>query len=248
MNAFAFHGAEHVITISDGMAETLREHTSQKESLKISIIENFVDTEFYTPISKSENPIVREFHLEDKFIIAYAGSFGATYGVERIVQCAEVLKECSEIHFLLIGKGTEQQKIQQSVQEKALTNLTILPFQPTEKFRYIAAATDLSVVLLRSGIGKTLMPSKLYTALSAGSAILAVAEPESDLAHAVKRHGYGVVVPPGDIHAMAARIFDLAKDPDGLAKLQKNARDAALSSYSKSVQCEKYVELFSDTH
>ena len=41
------------------------------------------------PLPKLENPIIKELKLKNKFIVAYAGSFGATHGVGTIVKCAE---------------------------------------------------------------------------------------------------------------------------------------------------------------
>ena len=246
MNAFTLRGAEHVITITAGMAETLRHQMPVGQYLKVSVIENWVDTDFIKPLPKSENPIIRELNLQNKFIVSYAGSFGATHGVESIVTCADLLRDYPDIHFLLVGGGTKENAIRKIVREKALSNLTVLPYQPKERFRYVAAAPDVSLILLKSGVGRAIMPSKLYTALSAGVAVVAATESGSDLAQSVERDGYGVVIAPEDPKSMADSILHLAKDPKYLSGLKHNARSTAVKFYTMKKQCGKYMDIFRD--
>lgn len=246
INAITFRYADNVITLSDGMAETLRKQMPDGEDLKVTVIENWVDTVFFESLPKSENPIIRELNLEDKFIVGYAGSFGATHGVECVLECANRLRDLSGIHFLLVGGGTEENTIRKSVRERGLANLTVLPFQPKERFRYIAAAPHVSLILSKPGVGKAIMPSKVYTALSAGSAVLAAVELDTDLARLVGRHECGIVTPPGDPKAMADGILRLAKDSRYLSELKVNARNAAVKFYDKKTQCRKYLDLFGD--
>jgi glycosyltransferase involved in cell wall biosynthesis len=244
LNAFTLQSAENVITIGHGMAETLQKQMPSGKYLTVSVIENWVDTDDIKPLARSENPIIKELGIGDKFIVAYAGSFGATHGVENIVDCADILRDCSDIHFLLVGGGTEENEMKKHIREKALSNLTVLPFQPKDRFRFIAAAPDVSLILLKAGAGKAIMPSKLYTALSAGTAVLAAAEPDSDLARSVSGHKYGLVISPGDSTALADAVKRIAKDPGRLAELKNNARKAAVKFHAKETQCRKYIDLF----
>ena len=246
INCLVLRGAENVITLGDGMAETLRKQVRDGEDLKVTVIENWVDIDFFKPVPKSKNPIIQELNLNNKLIVAYAGSFGATHGVLCVLDCAERLTRYSGIHFLLIGGGTEENRIRQSVSKVGLTNLTVLPFQPKERFRYLAAAADVSLVLTKAGAGQAIMPSKTFTALSAGSVVLAAAEAGSDVSRLVKRHECGLVVPPEDSKGMADSILRLAKNPQEIFMFKNNARCAAVKFYDKKTQCRKYVGLFDD--
>ena len=128
--------------------------------------------------------------------------------------------------------------------EKSLDNLTILPFQPRETFRYIAAAPDISLILLKSSAGKSVMPSKVYTALSCGTAILVAAEQDSDLSRLVERYSCGIISDPEDAKDMAENLLRLVKDSVYLSQLKHNARDAAVKSFDKKTQSAKYIDLF----
>jgi glycosyltransferase involved in cell wall biosynthesis len=87
--------------------------------------------------------------------------------------------------------------------------------------------TKISIVTLsREGEG-TCVPSKAFSALAAGSAILAVAPMSSDLARLVTREGAGRVVEPGDVRSLIDAWLELVSQPDRLAECRANARRAA---------------------
>ena len=53
--------------------------------------------------------------------------------------------------------------------------------------------------------------------LAAGKPVLAVADADSELAHAVADGGFGMVTPAGDATALAARLRALSADPTPLS-------------------------------
>lgn len=244
LNAFSFSGAENIITISDYMARTLRSQLPANKDIKISVIENWADTELIVPIPKIKNPFLNELNLNKKFIISYFGSFGITHGVDSIIECANILKDNSDILFLLIGGGTDGKNIRKILQAQKPDNLIILPFQPLDKFKYVAAAPDICLVLQKAGAEEISMPSKVYTALASGTAIIAMTGKDSDLAALVNENRCGIIIPPQDVDAMAEGILYLIQDADRLEKFSSNARKTAVSLYAKNIKCPKYVELF----
>jgi glycosyltransferase involved in cell wall biosynthesis len=244
LNAFTLRRAKHIITLSAGMAHTLQAQMPEGERLSISVIENWGDSESFQPIPKIENPLIPELRLLEKFVVGYTGAFGATHGVDILIESAYILRQERGIHFLLVGGGTEEYKIQKKLQKASFVNITHLPFQTHERFRYIAAIPDISVILTNADSGNTMLPSKLYTAMAAGSAILAVADQEGDLARSVQQYGYGVVTAPGDAQALAETILYLYREPNVLENLRKRARDTVVAQYSKWTQCQKYQQLF----
>lgn len=248
LNSSAFCEAENIITLGKGMSETLQNQMIFKKKKHVAIIENWVDTNYIKPIQKSKNPVIHELKLAGKFIVLYAGSFGATHGVPKIIDCAELLINNRNIHFVLVGKGTEEQKIQEIVKEKKLTNLSILPFQTKEKFRYVAAMADINIILLKRGGGKAIMPSKIYTALSAGTAIVAMADADSDLAKLIEKHKVGMIIPPGNTEVMAQTILKLTTHTQFLDEFKFNSRHAAVNYYDKKKQCNKYKTIFKRCH
>jgi len=71
-----------------------------------------------------------------------------------------------------------------------------VPFLPFEEAKWLIADADIGLVSLEKDIYKVAYPSKVMTYLGMGVPILALVEPESELAKNIENHGLGAV--PGN--------------------------------------------------
>lgn len=106
----------------------------------------------------------------------------------------------------------------------------------------VLRATDISLVTLREGAGHTSIPSKTFSAMAAGSAIMAVAPRGSDLAELVRNHDCGRVVEPGDVNGAVAALEGLLEDATERARCAANALDAVLEDYDVAVLAQRWNE------
>ncbi len=241
LNRCALSHADKIITISNGMASNLSDQLLCQAD--IVIIDNWVDTSWLCPIKKSQNPVINQLGLNDKFVVEYSGSFGLMHGVTTILECAVLLNSRSDIHFILVGGGSEENIIKEKIVNENIRNLTLFPYQVAENFKFIAAAADVSLVLLKADASKSVMPSKVYSSLAVGSIVLAAASVDSDLAKLVKKHDVGVVVAPEEARGMADAILRLIDDKPLCKRYMVNSRRVAENFYDRQLQCDKYLQL-----
>jgi hypothetical protein len=50
----------------------------------------------------------RQWRVENKFVVTYAGALGLANDIPTILRAAEQLKDQQSIHFLLVGDGKEK--------------------------------------------------------------------------------------------------------------------------------------------
>jgi colanic acid biosynthesis glycosyl transferase WcaI len=179
----------------------------------------------------------------NKFVVLYSGSFGATHDVEGIISAAEMLTDLVDVQFVLIGGGTREREIRRLAEQKKLPNLLILPFQPTHILPYSLTSADCHIVSFSSEFKGISMPSKTYTSLAAGAAIIAVSPPDSDLTKLIKRIDCGICVPPKKPHKLAEAVRQLIVDKDLIQRMQQNARRAAETQYDVIIGTRRYLEL-----
>jgi len=103
---------------------------------------------------------------------------------------------------------------------------------------------DLALVTMKRGAEGLVMPSKTYSAMVAGQAILAICPNESDLADTVRRHDAGWVVEPGDVAGLKAVVAAAAEDRESVLRKRLNAFDAGHRYYDESVLATAWCELF----
>src|SRR5690606_25986340 len=99
------------------------------------------------------------------------------------------------------------------------------------EWRELMTSSQLSLVTLKESAAHTCVPSKAYSALAAGSALIAVAPERSDLAALVRRHRCGAVVSPGDVDGLVDALRQFVDDPARLDEARRRARAAAVEAY-----------------
>jgi glycosyltransferase involved in cell wall biosynthesis len=103
---------------------------------------------------------------------------------------------------------------------------------------------DIAMVTMKDGSEHVVMPSKTYSAMQAGQAILAIAPLDSDLAALVRRHECGWVVAPGDVDGLVALLERLPSSRDEVRRMQGNSLSSANEHYSAAVVAVQWADLF----
>jgi glycosyltransferase involved in cell wall biosynthesis len=102
---------------------------------------------------------------------------------------------------------------------------------------------DVALVTMKPGTAGLVMPSKTYSAMMAGQAILAICPLESDLADTVRRDDAGWVVAPGDAEGLRAILTAAAADPAAVLTKRRNARRAGRQRYDEKVLAARWADL-----
>jgi glycosyltransferase involved in cell wall biosynthesis len=101
-----------------------------------------------------------------------------------------------------------------------------------------------ALVTMKLGTEKVVMPSKTYSALAAGQAILAICPSDSDLANLVREENCGWVVTPGQTHELWNALNEIATDRHLLQSRRENAYLAGQNKYSEKSVARNWIDLF----
>ena len=159
--------SDKIICISPDMKSFIA--TKGVPTDKIDIIYNWGYTDKTVNIAWEENEFVQKYDLRKEYFYAvYAGNIGKMQNVELILRAAELLKNNEKIRFLIVGDGVNREQIEQTIKEKDLTNITILPMQPSELATSVYSCAGVNLIPLVNGGIKTALPSKTGVVLSCG--------------------------------------------------------------------------------
>ena len=210
---------------------------------KIVLLYDWVDTDLIQPLSR-RNGFAREHGLEDKFVVMYAGNIGLSQGLENLLGAAQKLSDHEDIHFALVGEGAAKANLMKEVEEKGLKNVTFIPFQPRERLPEVLSTANLSMVMLRCGVGVTALPSKTYSILASGRPMLASVDRDCETADLVIQSGAGVCVEPEDVDAIVEKILYLKDNPELCRQMGENGRIWAEKNHSPK-SAARDIEIFS---
>lgn len=199
-----YKNVDHIITISESMKENILKKGVNEE--KVSTICNWIDIDKINPIDKDKNKIFEEFSIpRDKFIVLYAGNFGAVQGADIILKSAELLKDITDIQFVIFGGGAEfhEFEIQSSNSKNIITNKLL----PIERVSEVYSLGDIALITCKKGVGKAGMPSKTWSILACNTYIIASFDIESDLARVIKNANAGITVEPENVDELTEAIL-----------------------------------------
>jgi len=219
---------DRVSTISERMLQRLK--TKGVPAAKCVYVPNWVDTKSIYPLPGS-NPLRANLALlPETFIALYSGSMGEKQGLEVVLAAAQLLAvDHPQILFLMCGAGAAKQRLVKSAQ--GMPNVRFLDLQPAEQLNALLNLADVHLLPQVANAADLVMPSKLKGMFASGRAAIATAEGGTQVAEVVQRGG--IVVPPGDVTALAQAIVYLATHSKACTQLGQAARQFAVAHWQQ---------------
>lgn len=247
LERFVYRRADAVTVLSEDLrsnveSKIVRAETTDRAAKTVRVIPNFVDTEQIRPQAR-ENSYRSEFGLGTRTVVMYAGNLGFSQPLELMVEAARELAHRDDVVFVINGDGSRRQELESLA--SGLDNVVFADFQPVERLAEVLAAGDVHVIALRRGLARASVPSKLYSILAAGRAVLASLDSGTEVATVVSSQRAGIAVAPQDQAAFTAAVLELVDNSD-LAAMGSAGRQFVLQWASAKGVAAAYADLFEE--
>lgn len=189
----------------------------------------------------------KELGLEG-FVLLYSGNFGRYHDFDALLDAARNLRNTrKDIQFLLVGNGPKREQIEKRIALENLSNVKLMGFVPRERYPELLASCDAGLVTLEAGMEGLCVPSKFYSILSSGKAVVALVPRKTEVAMVIEESCAGVVVEPEDWQALAKELVALADNPPCTQKMGMNARKALTTQFTNHHIAERFYSGFCAT-
>lgn len=241
MEDYTYRNADKIIVISESMKRNILDKGVPEE--KIVVVSNWIDTEKTRPVPKADNRLFEEYGLSrDKFNVVYAGNFGKAQGAEVVLEAAGLLKDRSDIHFVVFGGGVGFESAKAAAVENGRSNVTMNGLLPQERVSEVYSLGDAALITCKKGVGDSGMPSKTWSIMACNTPIIAAFDTDGELAELLNHSGAGVCVEPENAEKLAeaiVRMKDSAEKPLG-------GREYVCRHADKKLCVAKYVEVLTE--
>jgi len=240
---FLYRNADHIVVVTPAFKDHLIQHR-QVPAGKISVVENGVETDLFSPCTDAANQALRrELGAEGKFLVCYVGTMGMAHGLETLLDAAAKLQtKNDDVRFLLVGEGAEKARIQALAQSRGLANVRFLDQQPRKKIPAFISASDACLVLLKkTEVFKTVIPTKMLEFMSCSRPV--VLGVDGQARKIVEEAAAGIVIEPENSVALGEAIQRLAGDRDLCHRLGTQGRDYIVQRYSRSQTAADYIRV-----
>ena len=230
--------ATAIVVLGDGMKRTIID-TEGVAADVVNVIPIWAIPEF----SEGQQPMPdtrNKFGItDDELVVLFAGNIGIMQPTNQVLDAAERILEMP-VRFIFLGSGVGADSLSVSVKNRALKNVTVLPYQPFEEFQNLLLISDICLVTLKDGMERLSVPSRAYTFMSAGKPVIAMMNPEADVAQLVINGDCGWVI--GDASKLASLLKELSENRDEATRKGLNAEEI----YRKTLKKEKTIKRFSE--
>lgn len=236
--------AAGIRVISEGFKDNLVGKRVQDR--KIAVIPNWVDTTFYRPMN-SDRSLLNQLGIEDHFSVMYGGSIGPPQDLGVIVEVASLLKNDHRFRFIIVGDGSDLQRLGMLSKSRDLENICFLGRKPRCDMPSLYAAADCLLLHLRDiPVHRITIPSKVYAYMACGKPIIAAVA--GDTAKAVTGLGAGFSCLPGkpsEIVRVLTKMADLSVEMR--RRLGDAGRHAAETLFSRRHVVEQISRLLQES-
>lgn len=238
----SLESADRIVVIGERMAQRLAQGACIALG-KLQVIHNWADGEAIRPIAPADNPLRREWQLENAFVVGYSGNLGRVHEFDTLLEAAARLRNDENIRFLIVGRGPRLQEVRDRVDREKLSNVRFEVHQVREALAHSLCAADLHVSVLRPEFEGLVHPSKLYGIMAAGRPTLFVGDPRGETASILAETGSGVSVRTGDAAGLAAAILSLRDHAAERSDMGARARRVFDDRYSLPIALAHWQRL-----
>jgi glycosyltransferase involved in cell wall biosynthesis len=234
-----YKSAASIVALSPGMAEGIRKIIGEQKP--IVLVPNSCDTELFHP-DINDSRVRREKGWGNKLVLLYFGVLSKANGLGFIVDAAERLKTNPDIHFVLVGDGSEKTVIVKRVEHLGLDNIEILDSIPKGRLPEFVAACDIAMVIFANyPILEYNSANKFFDSLSAGKPVLL--NYSGWQRNTLEENNAGFGCKQYDVDEFVEKVLYLNSHKKELLEMGQNARRIAEEKFDRDKLAQEILEV-----
>lgn len=211
LNAPMFRALDAVVIIGRDTENLLLRYDGMTRD-KIRFIPNWATLAPGVRAISPDNPYRRS--LSARYVVGLSGNLGFTHDPVIVFEAARLLRDTSDIHFLLSGWGMGFDQLKGMQAEAKLPNVTLVERVEDDQLETFLSAANAWIIPYRKNVAGVSVPSRFYNLLAIGRPVILVSEADAEAALTVTEHDVGWVVTPGRADELADAIRRAASTDD----------------------------------
>lgn len=202
--------SDHIGCMSQANVDYVIDHNPEVDPSIVEVCPNSVE-----PIDMSVDDTTRVDIREkygipvDKKVFVYGGNLGKPQGIDFLIRCLESQKDNNDVFFLIVGDGTEFEKLDNYVKRANQKNLRLMKRLPKNDYDIMVGACDVGMIFLDHRFTIPNFPSRLLAYMQARVPVLAVTDPNSDIGKTIVDGGFGWWCESNDVIGFNQKIYTI---------------------------------------
>jgi len=162
---------------------------------------------------------------EDSVVAVYGGNMGKPQGLDFLLDIMTQSKGRKDIFFLLVGRGTERNKIKEYIKREGLKNVLMINNLPRNEYETLITECDIGLIFLDKRFTIPNFPSRVLSYFEYGLPVLAATDINTDFGKMIIDAKAGFWVQAGDAEDFMKKLDILIKDNDLRYRMGKLGRE-----------------------
>ena len=206
-----YKNSDYIGCMSPANVKFVLDHNDFVDPRRVEVAPNSIevvpDTRTSEEKTQERNAIREKYGLPlDKPIFIYGGNLGKPQGIPFLIDCLEALKNRDDVHFVIVGDGTEFAKINSWQETDKPQNVSLFKRLPRDDYETLAQNCDVGLIFLDHRFTIPNYPSRLLSYLAAKMPIIAATDPNTDIGKIAEENGYGYWCESNDVNAFLACV------------------------------------------
>lgn len=206
-------------TMSPANVNYVLNHNKYIDTNKLEVFPNAVKPIPRPKSTAKDRPLLEKYNIPiDATLFIYGGNLGRPQGIDFLLQVIEQFHEVTNAYLLIVGDGTEFDRIEKFVKKKERKNVTILRRLPKDEYDKLMSNTDVGLIFLDERFTIPNFPSRIISYMENAVPILAATDVSTDVKNVLINSNSGFWCRSGDLETFISKAKILTNDK----KLRKN--------------------------
>lgn len=194
-------------------------HNKYIDTNKLEVFPNAVKPIPRPKSTAKDRSLLEKYNIPiDATLFIYGGNLGRPQGIDFLLQVIEQFHEVTNAYLLIVGDGTEFDRIEKFVKEKERKNVTILRRLPKDEYDKLMSNIDVGLIFLDERFTIPNFPSRITSYMENAVPILAATDVSTDVKDVLINSNSGFWCRSGDLEAFISKAKILTNDKE----LRKN--------------------------
>lgn len=214
------------------------------KSDNIEILPNTI-TPIDIKLSKIEKIAIRNKYgiPLDKKVFVYGGNLGKPQGIDFLSECIKLNELNKESFFLIVGDGTEFDKLNNAFKLNNFTNSKLLSKLPKEDYEILINSCDVGMIFLDYRFTIPNFPSRMLSYMQASMPILTATDQNTDIGRIIEKENFGIGCYSNDSDTFNRAVQKLT-DSQIIFEMGQNSKNYLLNNYTSEIGYNKIIKHF----
>lgn len=184
--------SDHIGCMSQANVKYVMKHNPELDPNKIEVCPNTMDPIDMSCTEEERNALRTKYGIPlDRTVFVYGGNLGKPQGIPFIIECLKACQSIEGAYFLIVGNGTEYEKLARFVEIDNPQNVKLMKRLPKKDYDKMIGSCDVGLIFLDYHFTIPNFPSRLLSYMAAKLPVLACTDVNSDIGKTIVDGGFG---------------------------------------------------------